>query len=327
MRKLFYFIIFGTWYLISLLPLPLLYVLSDMLFPVVYYIIRYRRNTVRENLEMSFPEKTLEEKCAIEEKFYHFFCDYIVETIKLFSISGKEMKRRMVFRGLDKATEDLLKGDSSFAFLYLGHYCNWEWISSLAQQMPGQVHCGQIYHPLRNSAFNQLFLRLRGRFGAESITMSNTLRRILDLKRKNQKTMIGFISDQLPKWPSIHFFTPFLHRETAVFTGAEQIGRKVGAVYYFLDIERPRRGHYVCTFRPLQAVETPDGKYGLTVAFMNELEKMIRRHPEYWLWTHKRWKRTKEDYMAVAEEEADPQMRLTRLMQQEWLREHAKDYQ
>lgn len=326
MKRLFYGIVFGTWYLISLLPLPLLYVCSDLLFPIVYYLIQYRRLTVRENLEQSFPEMSLKEKRELEKKFYHFFCDYIVETIKQFTISKKEMKRRMVFRGLDEAAAELRQSDASFAFLYLGHYCNWEWISSLTLQMPDEVFCGQIYHPLRNPAFDRLFLRLRGRFGAESITMTNTLRRILELKRQGRKAMIGFISDQLPKWPSIHFFTPFLHRDTAVFTGAEQIGRKVGAVYYFLDIERPRRGYYVCTFRRMPPVEGPAENYGMTAAFMTELEKMIRRNPEYWLWTHKRWKRTKEDYMAVAEQEPDPQARIVKLMQMEWLRDHADEW-
>lgn len=322
MKKLFYGLVFGTWYLISLLPLPVLYVLSDMLFPVVYRLIKYRRSTVRENMELAFPEMTLAEKRALERKFYHFFCDYIVETIKQFSISNKEMRRRMVFRGLDEAAEELRHGDHDLAFLYLGHYCNWEWISSLTLQMPSEVLCGQIYHPLRNVAFDRLFMRLRGRFGAESITMTNTLRRILAIKRDGQKCMVGFISDQLPKWPSIHFFTPFFHRETAVFTGAEQIGRKVGAAYYFLDIERPKRGYYVCTFRRMPTVEASPDTYPMTARFMNELEQMIRRHPEYWLWTHKRWKRTKEEYDTVRAMESDPQARVTKLMHREWLRDN-----
>lgn len=324
MKKLFYFVVFGSWFLLSLLPLRVLYVLSDLLFPILYYIIRYRRTTVRENLSSSFPEKTETELCAIEKKHYHFFCDYVVETIKQFSISKKELQRRIVFKGLDEAAARLQQSDSYFIFLYLGHYCNWEWVSSLALHTPAEILCGQIYHPLKNPAFDQLFLRLRGRFGGESIKMNNTLRRVLELRRNKQKTMIGFISDQLPKWPSIHFFTPFLHRDTAVFTGAEQIGEKVGALYYVLDVERPRRGYYVCTLHPLQAVATPDGKFGTTVAFMNELEKMIYRNPEYWLWTHKRWKRTKEDYMAMAAVEPDPQARIVKLMQQEWLRKQEK---
>lgn len=320
MKKLFYFIVFGSWYLVSLLPLRVLYVLSDALFPFLYYIIRYRRTTVRENLAGSFPEKTPAELRAIEKKHYHFFCDYVVETIKQFSISEKEMRRRIVFKGLDQAAACLLQSDSFFVFLYLGHYCNWEWVSSLVLRLPDEIGSGQIYHPLRNQAFDRLFLRLRSRFGSENIKMNNTLRRVLELKRQKRKTMIGFISDQLPKWTGIHFFTPFLHRDTAVFTGAEQIGEKVGALYYMLEVERPCRGYYVCTLRPLQAISTPEGRFGVTAAFTNELEKMIRRRPEYWLWTHKRWKRTKEEYMAMAELEPDPQKRIIRLMQQEWLR-------
>ena len=127
--------------------------------------------------------------------------------------------------------------------------------------------------------------------------MKQTLRRIIELKRQGRKTLVGFISDQLPKWNSIHFFVPFLHRETAVFTGAEQIGRQVNAAFFFGEITRPKRGYYECTFKRMPVSQAPSTDYELTTMFMNMLEQMICRTPELWLWTHKRWKRTKEEWL------------------------------
>lgn len=292
-----YYMIFGASYLLSLLPLRFLYVLSDIFFILVYYCVRYRRQVVRDNLSKSFPEKPAGELAAIEKKFYHFLCDYFFETIKLTSISPRQMKKRMVFHGTDLVEEAIRKAENHQVFIFLGHYGNWEWIASLPYWMNPEILCAQIYHPLYNKAMDRFFLRLRNHFGGECIPMKSTLRRIIGMKREKQPVVIGFISDQLPKWESMHFFLPFLHRDTAVFTGAEQIGRQVKAAYFFADISRPRRGHYECTFIPMEYPETRVTDYDMTAMFMQMLERMIRNNPQYWLWTHKRWKRTKEEWL------------------------------
>ena len=201
------------------------------------------------------------------------------------------------FRGVEQVEQAVHEEGHNFIFLYLGHYCNWEWIASLPYTISPSIHCAQIYHPLYNKAVDRFFLKLRNQFGGECIPMKNTLRRVIELKREKRPTMIGFISDQLPKWNSMHFFVPFLHRETAVFTGAEQIGRQVKAVYFFADIIRPRRGYYECTFRRMEIPEVNRTEYDMTAMFMEQLEQMIRKAPQYWLWTHKRWKRTKEEWL------------------------------
>lgn len=293
-----YHMIFGVSYLISLLPLRFLYVISDLLFIPVYYWVRYRRTVVKDNLSKSFPEKTPNEIRSIEKKFYHYLCDYFVETVKLTSISPKEMKKRMVFHGIEQVEAACRKDGNRFAFVFLGHYGNWEWIASLPYWINEEILCAQIYHPLYNKAMDRFFLRLRNHFGGECIPMKSTLRRIINLKREKRPTVIGFISDQLPKWESMHFFVPFLHRDTAVFTGAEQIGKQVKAEYFFADIKRPRRGYYECTFKPMEAPREPVTDYDMTALFMQMLETMIHENPQYWLWTHKRWKRTKEEWLA-----------------------------
>lgn len=295
--KLIYYFVFLLWYLLSLLPLRVLYILSDLLFYPLYYAVRYRRGIIRDNLTKSFPEKSREEIIRIEKQFYAFFCDYVVETLKLFSISEKQLKRRMTFEGADEMVCAMEKGNKNFCFIYLGHYCNWEWVASLPYWVPGHILCGQIYHPLRNQAFDRLFLRLRNQFGGECIPMKETLRRIIELRRSGQKTIIGFISDQTPKWNSIHHWTEFMHRDTPVFIGTEKIGKQVDALIYYADVKRVKRGYYHCTFKPLShnVKEVPD--FELTDLFTQELERMIRENPPYWLWSHNRWKRTKEEWL------------------------------
>lgn len=300
--KFIYYIVFFFWYLTSLLPLRLLYFFSDLLYYPLYYCFRYRHKVIRKNLIGSFPEKSMEEIIRIEKQYYHFFCDYIFETIKLLSISKKNLKSRMTFEGVDEILKQMEEQKKNFCFVYLGHYCNWEWIASLPYWVPENVLCGQIYHPLRNKAFDKLFLRLRNQFGGECIAMKETLRRIIELKRAKQKTIIGFISDQSPKWNSIHHWTEFLHRDTPVFIGTERIGKQVDALIFYADVKRVKRGHYHCTFKPL--IDNPKDKpdYEITDLYIHNLENMIKAAPQYWLWSHKRWKRTKEEWLRRQEQ-------------------------
>ena len=274
-----YHLVFAFWYVCSLLPFRVLYALSDALFYPLYYVVRYRRRVVRRNLVESFPEKTEEEIVHIEKQFYSFFCDYIVETLKQLSLSEKEMRRRMTFSGTDDLIRDMERDDKHYTFIYLGHY----W-------------CGQIYHPLYNKAFDRLFLEMRSRYGAQCIPMKETLRKILEMRRRSNHVVVGFISDQAPKWNSIHHFTPFLHHDTPVFIGTEKLGRKLDAVIYFADVTRPRRGYYHChLYRMVDDVEAVP-EYQVTDVYMQHLEQMIRRAPQYWLWSHNRWKRTRAEW-------------------------------
>lgn len=297
--KFVYHILFFLLYLLSLLPMRLLYLLSDGLFFPLFHIVKYRRKVVEKQLDECFPEKSMQERRAIERQFYHFFCDYLVEVIKLFSISKKEMMRRMKFVGIEQVREELK--DKKFCFLYLGHYCNWEYIASLSYWLP-EIHCGQIYHRIYNQAFDELFLKLRGQFGGESILMKDTLRRILTLRNQEKKVMIGFIADQLPKWENMNHWTTFLNHDTSFFIGAERIAKQVDAALYYVDVERVKRGYYQVRFRlmTLHPKEFPD--YELTDQYARLLEESICRQPAYWLWTHKRWKRTKEEWLKWKQE-------------------------
>ncbi len=275
--------------LISRLPLGVLYVLADLCFPLLYHVARYRRKVVTENLNNAFPELTPRERRKIRRRFYRWFCDYVVETLKLLTMSRKEMMRRMVIEGVDEMERSLEK--KPFVFIFLGHYCNWEWVSSIPLWYKKEdSHGGQLYRPLKNKAFDRLFLEMRSRFGSENISKYEALRHILQLRRDGKKTCIGFISDQAPGWNSIHDWVDFLHQDTPVFTGTERIAKKVDAAIFFADIRRVRRGYYHLVLRRMTDGPKDFPDYALTEQYMRELEQIIRRQPHLWLWSHRRWK-------------------------------------
>lgn len=297
MKKIGYYIVFAVWYLISLLPLSMLYLLSDALYFLVHNVVKYRRNLVRKHLKDAFPEKSETERRKIEKDFYSWFCDYIVESIKLFSMSKKQIMRRMEFVGVEQVKASCAKGQS--CAVYLGHYCNWEWVTSLPLWVGDDAVCGQIYHVLENPVFDRLFLRLRGRLGAVSVPMAETLRKIIGLRQEGKQIVFGFIADQVPFWNNIHYWTDFLHHDTPVLTGTEKIARKAGFAVYYMDLQRIRRGYYRAEFKLLTDKPKECKEFEITEMYFRALEKTIQRQPAFWLWTHNRWKRTREEWMRI----------------------------
>ncbi len=293
MKNVLYYIVWGIFYLLSLLPFRVLYILSDLTYLLLYYLIGYRRKVVRKNLVTSFPEKSLSEIVQIEKKFYSNLCDYFFETLKMASMSEKEIKRRMKFEGFDQIQADARQGHS--VSVYLSHTFNWEWVSSLPLHMEDKsVVFGQIYHVLRNKTFDRLFLKLRGRFGAVSISKENTLRKVMEYNRQNCRFVIGFIADQIPKWQSTHHWVNFLHQETAVFTGTEKIAKKLKCTTYYMTMVKEKRGYYLCKIEPLVKDPSVMPDFELTDLYFQRLSETLHQHPELWLWSHNRWKRSRK---------------------------------
>lgn len=289
-----YVLVYGIWYLLSLLPMRLLYILSDLLYLIMAYILRYRHRVIWKNLSSSFPEKSHEELVKIEKDFYHWFCDYLVETIKLMTMSASEMQRRMKFTGLEQFNKALSSGQS--CAIYLGHYGNWEWITSMPNWLPCQVQCCQLYHPLENKRFDRLFKRVRERHNALCIPMHNSLRKILEFKRNNQAIAVGYIADQVPLWWNIHHWLDFLHHDTPVLTGAERIIKHTGQVCFYGDMKRVKRGYYECEMKLMASDPKQCKKWELTDMYFRMLEETIRQQPACYLWSHNRWKRTREEF-------------------------------
>ena len=294
MTKVGYYIGYAIWYTLSLLPLRVLYVLSDLLYLLVSRIVRYRHRVIWNNLKTSFPEKTDQEIRRIEHDFYHYFCDYLVETIKMMTISERQLRQRMTFTGMEELNRVLSSGQS--CAVYLGHVGNWEWITSLPFWVSSDVQCAQIYHPLENAASDKLFLKVRERLGARCIAMNDTLREVVRYRREGRTICVGYISDQKPHWVNIHHWVDFLNHDTPVLTGTERIVRSTGHAVFYADVTRKRRGYYNCDLQLITTDPKSTNEWELTDRYFSALEQTIRRDPAIWLWSHDRWKRTREEF-------------------------------
>ena len=276
----------------ALLPMRALYVLSDILYVLIYKIAGYRVKVVRRNITASFPDKSKAEWRQLERRFYHHFADYIVETIKLAHISLDEIQQRAYLKNPELVDQLMEKGHTCF-ILTMGHYGNWEWFSgSTTRFEDSRIY--QIYRPLNNKAFDKLFADLRTQFGSFGIKKNDTIRDIIKLKQDKTKSVVIFLADQTPSKANLHYWTEFLHQDTAILTGPERIARKLNLPVIFLDTQKVKRGYYTVDMKLIMEnpKETPENY--ITERYARLLEKMILRDPAYWLWTHKRWKHKHE---------------------------------
>lgn len=272
---------------VALLSLSLLYRFSSFLFYIFYYLFSYRKKVVRKNLILSFPEKTLAEIIQIEKKFYRHFFDLIVETIKLASIRKADLKKRIQF---DEPTLKLInqsyQQNENLIFV-LGHYGNWEWaLQAGALFLPFKQY--GLYRPLNNKNFNNFIIDLRQQFGAELISEKQALRRIASIK--NDLKNIAFIADQSP-FPELAEWINFLNQDTPIFSGPAKISKMFNYPIIYFTINKIKRGHYLISGEEIFDPKSTDlNELEIMKLFFKRLEDDIKKQPEYWLWTHKRWK-------------------------------------
>ena len=283
-----FYILYAFLWLITWIPLRLFYIVSDISFPVVYYLVRYRRGVVRMNIEKSFPEKTEKERREIEIKFYRFFCDLFVEIIYEMHVSEKEIHRRMTYGNLPAILEQ--NALSKSVMIMTAHYGNWEWTLAFALFSPENYPSNPIYKRLRNSHFDKLTYQLRSKYGAKLIEKKDLLRVMFRLQKGKEVANFWMISDQTPNNHSIHYWTNFLNQDTPAIVGTEQLARKFDYPVFYADITRIKRGYYHCEFIPISLEPTKTKEFEITENYMRLLEKSIEAHPEFWLWSHRRWK-------------------------------------
>lgn len=278
--------------LISLTPFRLLYAFSDILYFPFYYLIRYRRKVVRRNLVESFPDKGQKEIVRIEKGFYHYFLDMVVESCKLCTISPDELQRRAVFRNVEEVNRVLDGGTS--VDLYIGHYGNWEWITSVGLHLTKKAHVAQIYHKFSNKGMERVMLQLRERLGNKSVLRHETVRYISNAAKQGDIMLIGFLSDQSPKRVESKYFIPFLNHIVPVVTGTEKLTKHFNHAAFYLTARPIRRGYYEYEFIRLHENPKALPDFRLTELYFERLEQEIHRQPELYLWTHRRFKYAKE---------------------------------
>ena len=284
MGALGYYAVLPLLYGLALLPLPVLYLLSDLCYLLIYHVIGYRKAVVRANLRNSFPERSTTELRAIERRFYRWFCDLWLETLKTLTLSGEGVKR-MVQMGDHEALKRYHAQGRS-VILVMGHLGNWELGGARFSQL-GLHPLYVIYHPLSNPHFERLIAHMRTRLGNRLYAMNEVLRSML--RDRHQVTATAFIADQSPPPESATWLT-FLGQDTAVFNGTEKIARKLGYPVLYVWIRRERRGRYRMNIEELVADPTATAPGEISAIHSARLERDIRLQPEVWLWTHRRWK-------------------------------------
>ena len=224
----------------------------------------------------------------IEKEFYHFFIDTTLESCKLVSISPEEMMRRIRFTNIEVANEMLRQGKS--ISLFLGHYGNWEWVSTLSLWLYKGAVPAQVYKKLSNEAMDKVMKKLRERWGNVCVDMHHTVRYVADAANDSRPHIIGFIADQSPRKRESRYFIPFLNHDVPVLTGPEKITKHYGYGALFLSIRRVKRGYYECELSPLHDHPASVPNFELTNLYYQRLEQEIVSHPELYLWTHKRFR-------------------------------------
>ena len=283
-----YYLLLIFLYPLSLLPLPVLYVLSDAVFGLLYYITGYRKQVVYDNLRHAFPKKTEAELKAIRKKFYKNFCDQWIETLKLLSISKEELNKR--FTGNWEVFQQLgAEGKNSYAIL--GHTFNWEWANVACQyNTPQKYAC--VYLPLSSNAFDRLMLRIRSRSGAWMVSMKGLKSGLAKLKETQH--ILALAADQNPSEPEVAEWISFMNREAPFFRGPEQMSRRAKAAVVFAGIKKIKRGYYRINLLKYcdDASQTERGE--ILNAYVQFVERQLQEQPDNWLWTHKRWKHKRQ---------------------------------
>jgi len=278
------FLIFGK--LLALMPMRALYIFSDLLYPFVYFIVGYRKKVVYENLRNAFPEKSEKEIEIIAKKFYRHFCDVLLEILKLLHISHEEINKRMKYRDPNPFLDEFATG--KLVLGVLGHYNNWEWGTALGMQ--GPYNFASIYKPLTNKYFDKLMIKIRSQFGGELVPMAKTGRVMARYILEKKLTVFNFIADQAPGRSEVQYWTTFLNQDTPVYLGIEKLARKTHQPVYFAKFIKIKRGYYEAVVEKLCDDCNDLQPNELTERHLRALEAAILEAPEYWLWSHRRWK-------------------------------------
>ncbi len=286
MQFLIYIIVYPFIWFLSILPLKVLYFISDIIFILLYYLIGYRKKVVRNNLKLAFPKKSKEELLLIEKKTFHHFIDIFMEMIKSFTISEKEITKRFTYRNID-ILKDFYKKDKSL-ILMTGHYANWEWTVNMPNIVPYNAYAA--FNKISNKYFEKKIIKSRTKFGAYFIPTSKFINLIQDNYNIKKTGIYGLVSDQSPRLEKTFYWNKFMGVNVPVHTGAEMLAKKYNYPVFYFKTERIKRGYYESTIKVLTEKPREFKGYQITDLFLKELESQIQNKPEFYFWTHKRFK-------------------------------------
>lgn len=290
MKTIFFFVIYYTLRFIALFPLRFLYLLSNLLYFIVYDLLVYRKKVVYSNLQNAFPEKSAEEIRSIARGFYKHFCDSLFESVKILGMSKDEINKRFRFKNIG-IFDDLYQSGKS-AVLVSGHQGNWEWMIDIQSKIRHKFLA--IYKPLANPNFDKLLKKQRQKYanGGEMVAMDDVYKILIRHRQEQISTATWFLADQTPP-KDYPFWIDFMNRETPFFTGPARIARKFGQPMVFMHIRKMKRGYYEAQFSVLAEQPETQSEGELAEMYVRKIEVGIREQPSYWLWSHRRWKHQK----------------------------------
>ena len=272
--------------LFSKLPLRILYWLSDFIFVILYFVVGYRKKVVFQNLKNSFPEKSDSELKIIRKKFYHNFCDYLVETLKSFTITSHELRVRVQYLNQDIFHE--AKAENKNVILLAGHIFNWEWFNAFATVVP-QEKSFPVYRKVQSSFWEQKVKEIRNRFGNHALEAKEVIRHILR-NPNDGNSVYMFVADQSPHVSEVSFGLNFLNQKTPAFIGYDKLSTRMDLAFVFCEMKKVKRGYYQINYYRIY----PDGEkfveYEVVKKFHKLLENTINKRPDNYLWSHRRWK-------------------------------------
>lgn len=294
--KILNFIIITFLKALSFIPLGVLYGFSNCFYYLLYYVVGYRKKVVFDNLKNSFPEKSEVELKAIAKGFYRHFADMIFEIVKSHNMGVENFKKHVTFKNIEVINK--LHDEGKSIVLLTTHYGNWEWWVYAPHFLKHKLLI--VYLPLSNKLFDNYMNSLRTKFGGVMLPITETFRTVLAHHQRKEPTLTWICADQTAQWNN-KFWVKFLHQETSFFTGGERIAKKTNQAVFFLDVQKVSRGKYTLEFKEysLDPKTLPDNR--ISIDYAKDLEQLIHRKPDYWLWSHKRWKHKRPEGLEVFE--------------------------
>ena len=289
MNLLVYIILYPLIWIISKSNFRLIYLFSDFLYLILYHVISYRKKLVRKNLALAFPEKTFLERKIIEKKYYKHLSDLFLESFKSLNISEVDIKKRYSFKNIE-LLDELYKKKKNI-ILMGGHYASWEWFFIIDRLTDYRINA--IYKKLSNKYFDSLIKKIRSKYNGNLISTKNTFKEILKNTKLKGLNIYGFASDQSPKKNKATYWNNFLNNFVPFHTGAEIIAKKYDMAVVYMNVEKVKRGYYLASFELITDKPKKYKDFKITEDFIKLLENQIFKAPEYYTWTHNRFKHRK----------------------------------
>ena len=283
MQLLIFLISYPLIKFISLLPFCVVYRVSDLVYFLLYKVFKYRLKTVRKNLKLVFPDKTVNELLEIEKGFYKHFSDITIESIKAYGMDENQMKKRYTYENIDVLKK--IQKEKKNIILLCGHYSNFEWLLSIGYNTKGNGY--GIYTPMTNKYFDKLFKKIRKKHKAFLISRYN-IKEFMSSLDDNKYYLFGFAADQSPRKVVKSYINKFFGHKVPIFTGAERFAKDYNLAVVFADINREKRGYYKTKF--IEIIDKKDTEYSITDQFIILLENQVKRDPSQYFWSHNRFK-------------------------------------